>query len=315
MSRYLVTGGAGFIGSHLVEELDRRGHAIRVVDNFDTGVRRNLAPCPDVELIEGDVADPAVCARAVAGMDFVLHQAAIASVPRSVDDPVGSNRTNTDATLQLLVAARDAGVKRFVFAGSSAVYGDTATLPTHEEVPARPLTPYGLQKLVAEQYCQMFTRLYGFETVTTRYFNVFGPRQNPGSPYSGVISLFASSLLAGRSPVLYGDGGQTRDFTYVGDVVRGVLRACEAPAAAGRVINLATGAGTSLNALLSLMQGILGCDVPVTRREPRVGDIRASQADVARALELLDFRAETPLAEGLRRTLDWYRADQTAIGR
>ena len=226
---YLVTGGAGFIGSHLADALVRRGHPVRVVDNFSTGKRANLAGVAGVEILEGDLADPAVAARAVAGCDVVLHQAAIPSVPRSVKDPVTSNRANIDATLNVLVAARDAGVRRLVFAGSSSVYGDTPTLPKREDMPPRPLSPYALQKLVGEEYARMFTRLYGFETVTTRYFNVFGPRQDPGSPYSGVISLFARALLAGERPTIHGDGGQTRDFTYVANVVDGVLRAADAP--------------------------------------------------------------------------------------
>ena len=233
MANYLVTGGAGFIGSHLCEELLRRGHRVRVVDSLVTGKRRNLDSIGGdrsaVEFIEGDLAEPAVAERAVAGMDHVLHQAAIPSVPRSVKDPITSNRANITSVLNVLVAARDAGVKRLVYAGSSSAYGNTPTLPKHERMPTDPLSPYALQKLVGEQYCRLFTRLYGFETVAIRYFNVFGPRQDPGSPYSGVISLFATALLDGRQPVIYGDGEQTRDFTYVANVVDGVLRACEAP--------------------------------------------------------------------------------------
>src|SRR6476646_10348225 len=233
MAHYLVTGGAGFIGSHLAEELVRRGHRVRVADSLITGKRRNLEHIPNVEFVQGDLADFSVAERAVRGIDYVLHQAAIPSVPRSVADPITSNRANIDATLNVLVAARDAGVKRLVYAGSSSAYGDTETLPKREDMPTKPLSPYALQKLVAEQYGQMFTRLYGFETVTTRYFNVFGPRQDPGSPYSGVISLFATALLEGRQPTIYGDGEQTRDFTYVANVVDGVLRACQATGAAG----------------------------------------------------------------------------------
>ena len=233
MASYLVTGGAGFIGSHLAEELVRRGHTVRVADSLITGNRRNLEHIRRVEFVEGDLADMSVATRAVAGMDYVLHQAAIPSVPRSVMDPVTSNRANVDASVNVLVAARDAGVKRLVYAGSSAAYGNTPTLPKREDMPTNPLSPYALQKLVSEQYCQMFTELYGFETVTIRYFNVFGPRQDPGSPYSGVISLFSTALLEGRQPTIYGDGEQTRDFTYVANIVDGVLRACEAPKVAG----------------------------------------------------------------------------------
>src|SRR6267378_1541494 len=261
MASYLVTGGAGFIGSHLAEELVRRGHTVRVADSLITGSRRNLEHFPGVEFVEGDLADMSVAARAVAGMDYVLHQAAIPSVPRSVKDPITSNRANVEATLNVLVAARDAGVKRLVFAGSSSEYGDTPTLPKREDMPSKPLSPYALQKLVAEQYCQMFTRLYGFETVTIRYFNVFGPRQDPGSPYSGVISLFISALCEGRRPTIYGDGEHTRDFTYVANVVDGVLRACTADSAGGEVINVATGGRISLNTLLTKVRDIVGSKV------------------------------------------------------
>src|SRR5262245_7787446 len=247
MANYLVTGGAGFIGSHLSEELVRRGHRVRVVDSLITGNRGNLDHVPGVEFMEGDLAEPGVAERAVLDIEYVLHQAAIPSVPRSVKDPVTSNRANITSTLNVLVAARDAGVKRLVYAGSSSAYGNQPTLPKHEGMPTSPLSPYALQKLVGEQYCQMFTELYGFETVTTRYFNVFGPRQDPGSPYSGVISLFSTALLEGHQPIIYGDGEQTRDFTYVANVVDGVLRACEAPKAAGQVINVATGLRISLS--------------------------------------------------------------------
>src|SRR5437868_3628822 len=219
MSSYLVTGGAGFIGSHLTAELVRRGHAVRVADSLVTGKRRNLDHIAGVEFLEGDLADPAFAARAAAGMEYVLHQAAIPSVPRSVTDPVTSNRANVDASLNVLVAARDAGVKRVVYAGSSSAYGNSPTLPKVETMPTAPLSPYALQKLVVEQYCQMFTTLYGLETVSIRYFNVFGPRQDPSSPYSGVISLFISALCEGRRPTIYGDGEQTRDCTYIAHVV------------------------------------------------------------------------------------------------
>src|SRR6187401_2986064 len=228
MAFYLVTGGAGFIGSHLTEELVRRGHRVRVVDSLITGHRRNIAHVPGVEFLEGDLAEAGVAERAVQGVDYVLHQAAIPSVPRSVKDPVTSHRANVDASLNLLVAARDAGVKRLVYAGSSSAYGNSASLPKVETMPTAPLSPYALQKLVAEQYCQMFTALYGLETVTIRYFNVFGPRQDPSSPYSGVISLFISALCEKRPPKIYGDGEHTRDFTFVANVVDGVLRAAQA---------------------------------------------------------------------------------------
>ena len=307
MASYLVTGGAGFIGSHLAEELLRRGQRVRVVDSLITGKRRNLEPLNNVEFVEGDLADSSVATAAVKGMDYVLHQAAIPSVPRSVKDPVTSNRANIDASLNVLVAARDAGVRRVVYAGSSSAYGNTPTLPKREDMPANPLSPYALQKLVAEQYCQLFTRLYGLETVTIRYFNVFGPRQDPGSPYSGVISLFSTALLEGRQPVIYGDGEQTRDFTYIANVVDGVLRACEAADASGEVINVATGGRVSLNELLRTMNRIVGTNIEAIHKESREGDVRDSQADISKARRLLGYTPLIHLEEGLRRTLDWCR--------
>jgi len=310
MANYLVTGGAGFIGSHLAEELLRRGHRVRIADSFITGKRRNLEHLTGIELVEGDLADMALAQRAVDRMDYVLHQAAIPSVPRSVEDPATSNRANITASLNVLIAARDAGVRRLVYAGSSSAYGDTAELPKREDMPPRPLSPYALQKLTAEQYCQLFTRLYGFEAVTIRYFNVFGPRQDPGSPYSGVISLFSSALLEGRPPSIYGDGEQTRDFTYVANVVDGVLRACEAPRAAGEVINVATGGRISLNELLRVMNALLGTNLVATYKNSRAGDVRDSQADISKARRILGYAPIVDLEEGLRRTLDWCR--QTA---
>jgi nucleoside-diphosphate-sugar epimerase len=312
MASYLVTGGAGFIGSHLVEELVRRGHRVRVVDSLVTGKRRNLDHIPAVEFLEGDLADRDVARRAVEGMEYVLHQAAIPSVPRSVKDPLTSNEANVTGALNILVAARDAGVKRLVYAGSSSVYGDTPTLPKREDMPPKPLSPYALQKLMAEQYCEMFTRLYGFETVTTRYFNVFGPRQDPGSPYSGVISLFSTAILEGRQPIIYGDGEQTRDFTYVANVVDGVLRACEAPKAAGEAMNVATGGRISLNELLRVMNKICGTKAEPVYKEPRPGDVRDSQADISKARTLLGYSPIVALEEGLRHTLDWCRSESGA---
>ena len=309
MAFYLVTGGAGFIGSHLTEELVRRGHRVRIVDSLITGKRRNVAHVPGVEFLEGDLAEPGVAERAVQSVDYVLHQAAIPSVPRSVKDPVTSHRANVDASLNLLVAARDGGVKRVVYAGSSSAYGDTPTLPKHEDMPTNPLSPYALQKLVSEQYCQMFTSLYGLETVTIRYFNVFGPRQDPGSPYSGVISLFAAALLEGRQPIIYGDGEQTRDFTYVANVVDGVLRAVEAPGAAGEVINVATGGRISLNELLLTMNRIVDSHLEAVYKESRAGDVHDSQADISKAKKLLGYVPIVPLDEGLKHTLDWCRSE------
>jgi nucleoside-diphosphate-sugar epimerase len=313
MAQYLVTGGAGFIGSHLAEELVRRGERVRVADSLITGKRQNLAHVPGVEFIEGDLADADVARRAVEGMDYVLHQAAIPSVPRSVQDPVTSNRANIDAALNVLVAARDAGVRRVVYAGSSSAYGDTPTLPKVETMPTAPLSPYALQKLVAEQYCQMFTKLYGLETVTIRYFNVFGPRQDPSSPYSGVISLFISALAEGRQPTIYGDGGQTRDFTYVANVVDGVLRACHANGASGEVINVATGGRISLNELFQTLRSLTGAKVEPIYQDTRAGDVRDSQADIDKARRLLGYEPGIGLAEGLKKTVEWFRTTQVPV--
>jgi nucleoside-diphosphate-sugar epimerase len=312
MSHYLVTGGAGFIGSHMVEALRARGDRVRVVDSLITGHRANLAHIDDVEFVQGDLADLDVARRAVDGVEYVLHQAAIPSVPRSVDDPVTSHRANVDATLNLLVAARDAGVRRVVYAGSSSAYGNSPTLPKHEDMPTAPLSPYALQKLVGEQYMQLFTALYGLSTVTIRYFNVFGPRQDPSSPYSGVISLFIRYLLEGRAPTIHGDGEQTRDFTYVANVVDGALRAATAPeAASGQVINVATGTRISLNDLLRTLAGITGATVEPQYGPPRAGDVRDSLADIGKAERLLGYRPLVDLETGLRATVDWFatRAD------
>ena len=308
MANYLVTGGAGFIGSHLAEELRRRGHNVRVADSLITGKRSNLDHIAGVEFLEGDLAEPAFAARAVDGMDYVLHQAAIPSVPRSVKDPVASNRANVDGTLNVLVAARDGGVRRVVFAGSSSAYGNTPTLPKREDMPTNPLSPYALQKVIGEQYLQMFTRLYGLETVSIRYFNVFGPRQDPGSPYSGVISVFATALIENRSPKIYGDGEQTRDFTYVANVVDGVLRACEAPDANGEVINVATGGRISLNQLFATIRELVGATAQPTYVEARAGDVRDSQADIEKARRILGYTPIVAFADGLRQTIEWYRA-------
>lgn len=318
MARYLVTGGAGFIGSHLVEELLRRGDQVRVADNFSTGHESNLTAAVaavraagatgTLEVVRGDLAEAPVAREATAGVDIVLHQAAIPSVPRSVADPATSNRANIDATLQVLLAARDAGVRRVVFAGSSSVYGDAAELPKHEALPPRPLSPYALQKQVGEQYLQLFTALYGLETVTTRYFNVFGPRQDPSSPYSGVISLFVRAALDGKPPLIYGDGEQTRDFTYVANVVDGVLRAAVAPDVSGQVINLATNGRVSLNRLLADVQRLLGTSLTPIFSAPRAGDVRDSQADIAKAARLLGYVPVVPFEEGLRRTIEWAAA-------
>lgn len=313
MAAYVVTGGAGFIGSHLAEALVARGDRVRVVDSLVTGHRRNLASVAEsIEFIEGDLAEPDVARAAVSGMEFVLHQAAIPSVPRSVAEPAFCHRANVEATLQVLIASRDAGVRRLVFAGSSSVYGNEPTQPKREEMPADPLTPYALQKLVGEHYARMFTTLYGLETVTTRYFNVFGPRQDPSSPYSGVISIFIRALLDGRRPAIYGDGEQTRDFTYVATIVDAVLRACDTPGVAGRVFNIATGSRISINRLYRVLQQLTGSLVEPVYEAARTGDVRDSQADISRARAALGFSPGVSFEDGIARTLAWARAEPPA---
>ena len=311
MAFYLVTGGAGFVGSHMVEALRRRGDRVRVADNLVTGKRSNLAHVDEVEFLEGDLADLAFARRAVDGVEYVLHQAAIPSVPRSVEDPITSNRANIDATLSLLVAARDAGVRRVVYAGSSSAYGNAAALPKREDMPTAPLSPYALQKLVGEQYMQLFTQLYGLSTVTIRYFNVFGPRQDPSSAYSGVISLFIRYLVEGRAPTIHGDGEQTRDFTYVTNVVDGALRASEAgPEVSGEVINVATASRISLNDLFRTVKEITGATVDPVYGPPRAGDVRDSLADITKARQLLGYTPIVGLEEGLRQTVAWFASTQ-----
>ncbi len=309
MARWLVTGGAGFIGSHVVEALRARGEFVRVVDDLSTGSIANLPADGGVEFSEADLAERRVAEAAAAGMDHVVHLAAIPSVPRSVSEPRRAHRANVQATHELLLAARDAGVQRVLLASSSSVYGESETLPKHEEMLPAPISPYALHKLTGERYAALYTKLYGLETVALRFFNVFGPRQSPASEYSGVISLFTAALLAGKAPVIYGDGEQTRDFTFVTDVARGVLLACEAPAAAvsGRVINLARGQRTSVNTIYATLERVIGARAPARYADPRPGDVRHSHADVTRAREALGCEATTPVEEGLRRTVAWQR--------
>jgi UDP-glucose 4-epimerase len=305
MSLYVVTGGAGFIGSHLVEELLHRGERVRVVDDFSTGMRENVPS--GVELVEGDIADPAVADRAIAGADYVLHEAAIPSVARSVADPMKSHRANVDGTLQVLMAAREHMVRRVVMAGSSSEYGESPTLPKHEAMPLAPKSPYALQKVVGEEYCRLFTQLYGLETVSIRYFNVFGPRQQPNSQYSGVISLFIKALSSGARPIVLGDGLQTRDFTYVANVVDGVLRACTAPKASGQAINVATGGRITLLELLDTLNRVMGTSAAPEFGPTRQGDVKDSQASIEKAKALLGYEPSVDFEDGLRRTVAWYR--------
>ncbi len=311
MAMYLVTGGAGFIGSHLVEALLARGESVRVADNFSSGTRANIPA--GVDVVEGDLAAPGIATRAMTGVDYVLHMAAVPSVPRSVADPIGTNHDNVDATLQVLVAARDAGVRRVVFSGSSAEYGDSPDLPKREDMVPTPVTPYGLQKLIGEQYCRMFTSLYGLETVSLRYFNVFGPRQSPDSPYSGVISLFIHAFLRGQAPTVFGDGAQTRDFVYVSDVVSGVLRAATTPGVAGESINIATGRSVSVLQLVNALQQVVGTSVAPVFAPPRGGDVLHSQADITKARTRLAFEPAVSLEDGLRQTVAWFK-QATPVG-
>jgi nucleoside-diphosphate-sugar epimerase len=308
MARFLVTGGAGFIGSALVHRLLGLGHTLRVVDDFSTGFRCNLEPClARLELVEGDVAELAVCRAAAQGVEYVLHQAAIPSVPRSIEDPLASNRVNVTGTLNMLLAAREAGVKRFVFASSSSVYGESEVLPKVETMPEDPLSPYALTKLAGEKYGLVFQRIYNLSTVSLRYFNVFGPRQNPHSQYSAVISRFVDAALEGRRPTVYGDGEQSRDFTYVDNVVEANLLACFAERASGMVFNVGTGQTRTLNDLLRSLASIVGRPVEAEYTSARLGDVRHSQASIEKARRILGFEPQVSFEQGLERTVDWLR--------
>jgi UDP-glucose 4-epimerase len=304
----LVTGGAGFIGSHLVEALVRDGHRVRVLDDLSSGSPGNLrAVRRDVELLRGDCADPRVAARAVKGIGTVFHEAAVPSVALSVADPARSHRANATATLTMLIAARDAGVRRFLYAGSSSVYGNRREQPKRESMAPHPLSPYAVGKLTGESYVRLFAELYGMETLTLRYFNVFGPRQSAGSPYSGVISLFTTALLSRRTPVVYGDGKQTRDFTFVENVVEANRRALVADGLAGQAVNVATGGSVSLLGLLRSVAAITGRPARAKHRPARKGDVRDSLADIGLARRLLGYRPTVDFETGLARTIEWYR--------
>ncbi len=311
--KYLVTGGAGFIGSNIVEALVRRGDGVVVLDNFSTGKRQNLDSLLDrVTLVEGSITDLPSVRKAMHGVDFVLHEAALASVQRSVDDPLSSNEVNVKGTLNVLVAARDAGVKRVVYAASSSAYGDTEELPKHEDMPPKPQSPYALQKWVGEHYCRVFTELYGLDTVSLRYFNVFGPRQDPNSDYAAVIPIFVTRLLAGTPPTIYGDGEQSRDFTFIDNVVSANLKACEGGPKGGAVVNVACGARYTLNELYRRLGTLVGSDVQPVYADPRAGDVRHSMAEVSRARSLLAWDPEVEFHDGLERTVEWYRTALSA---
>ena len=309
MAKYLVTGAAGFIGRSISAALLARGETVRGVDNFATGKRENLIGLEAMEFIEGDLAEPAVCAQACAGMEIVFHEAALASVPRSVEDPVATNVACVDATLNLLVAARDAGVRRVIYAGSSAAYGDTPTLPKHEGMVPDPISPYAVAKLAGEHYLRSFTRVYGLETVVLRYFNVFGPYQDPMSHYSGVLAIFCRRMLAGEPVTIHGDGEQSRDFTYIENVVNGNLLAAAAPRekVSGRMMNLATGSRSTLNQTFAILRELTGYTKDPIYSAPRAGDIHDSLADIGVAKQLLGYEPKVDFREGLRRTVEWYK--------
>lgn len=311
----VVTGGAGFIGSHIASALSASGARVRVLDDLSTGHRENIEEIGgDIDFIEGSVADENVLKKALDGAELVFHEAAIPSVPRSVAEPVQTHIASVDGTFSLLLAARDQKVRRVVYAASSSAYGDQPTLPKVEQMAPDPLSPYAVAKLVGEYYCQVFTRVYGLETVSLRYFNVFGPRQDPGSQYSGVVSRFISCLLGKERPVIYGDGEQSRDFTYIENVVAANLSAASSTGAVGKVINVANGARITLNELLAELKDLTGKqDVTAEYLEPRVGDVRHSLADITMARELLNYESKVDLREGLQRTLDWWKTSRFAL--
>src|SRR6202047_4853931 len=317
MAKYLVTGAAGFIGSSLVRALLERGDEVRGIDNFATGRRENLTEMLSrIDFREADILDLDAMHRACAGVDYVLHQAAIPSVPKSVLDPLGSNRANVDGTVNVLVAARDARVKRVVYAASSSVYGDTPTLPKHERMTPDPISPYAVAKLASERYMISFYRCYGLETVALRYFNIFGPRQDPSSPYSGVLAKFITLMLSGQQPTMFGDGEQSRDFTYIDNAVDANLLACKAPAGkvAGKVFNVATGRRVTLNETFKLLQNLTSYNGSPIYAAERGGDIKHSLADISSAEAHLGYKPVVSFEEGLRRTVEWYRSPSKAAG-
>jgi UDP-N-acetylglucosamine/UDP-N-acetyl-alpha-D-glucosaminouronate 4-epimerase len=310
--RYLVTGGAGFIGSNTVDELVRRGHSVVVLDDLSSGKEDNLAEIRNkITFIKGSITDIEVVRKAMHEAEYVLHLAARTSVPRSVKDPIETNKINIDGTLNVLVAAKELKVKRVVFAASSSAYGETPTLPKIETMQPQPISPYGVTKYVGELYAQTFGRCYGLENVALRYFNIFGPRQDPSSPYSGVLAKFCTAFLEETQPVVFGDGEQTRDFTFVENAVQANLLACEAPNVSGKVFNVGTGGRTSLNEVLRTLEKVTGKVLEAKYEPPRDGDIRDSQADISQAKELLGYDPQVSFKEGLTRTFEWYRSTQT----
>jgi nucleoside-diphosphate-sugar epimerase len=310
MSNVLITGGAGFIGSNLTEDLLKRGHFVRVLDDFSTGKTENLIfdkEYPSLEIIEGDIRDLRTCQKAVKGMEYVFHQGALPSVQRSVEDPETSNAVNVGGTLNILLAAREKGVKRVMYASSSSVYGDTPTLPKHEEMPSNPLSPYALQKFIGEQYCRLFYQLYGLETISLRYFNIFGPKQDPNSLYSAVIPKFIDALVQGRAPIIFGDGEQSRDFTYIENVVQANLLAMSAEHLHGEAINIACGKRISLNQLVNVLKETLGSKQAPIYQEPRKGDVKHSLADIRKGKEMINYEPKVGIEIGLKKTVEFFR--------
>lgn len=307
MAKYLVTGGAGFIGSHIVRRLVEEGQSVRVLDNFATGKRENLAPVADrIELIAGDLRSPDDCRTACAGVDVVFHEGAIPSVPKSVENPEESHQANIDGTFNLLMAAKGARCRRVVYAASSSAYGDLKVSPKHEGLAPEPLSPYAVQKLAGETYLRAFHECYGLETISLRYFNVFGPRQDPKSQYAAAIPAFVTAILRDEPPIIFGDGEQTRDFTYIDNVVHANLLAAKAPRVRGEVLNVACGESISVNQVIALINELLGRRVAPKHVEPRAGDVKHSLADIARAKQVIGFEPVILFREGLKRAIDWY---------
>jgi UDP-glucose 4-epimerase len=310
MANVLVTGGAGFIGSNLTQALLERGHSVRILDDFSTGRRENLIfdkEYASLEILEGDICELCTCQKAMNNIEYVFHQAALPSVQRSVEDPKTSNAVNAGGTLNILLAAREEGVKRLIYASSSSVYGDTPSLPKHEGMPPDPLSPYALQKYIGEQYCRLFYQLYGLETISLRYFNIFGPKQDPNSIYSAVIPKFIDALLQGRPPIIFGDGEQSRDFTYIENVVQANLLAMSVPSLRGETVNIACGERTSLNQLLNVLKKVLGSTLSPVYQDPRQGDVRHSLADIRKGKEILNYEPTVAVERGLEKTVNFFQ--------
>ena len=310
MSKVLVTGGAGFIGSNLTESLLKRKHFVRVLDDFSTGKRKNLIfgkEYPSLEILKGDICDLRTCKKAIKGVEYIFHQAALPSVQRSVEDPGTSNAINVGGTLNILLAAKEEGVKRVIYASSSSIYGDTPTLPKHEEMPPHPLSPYALQKYIGEQYCRLFYQLYGLDSVSLRYFNIFGPKQDPNSVYSAVIPRFIDALIHDRPPVIFGDGEQSRDFTFIENVVQANLLAMSSGHLHGEAMNIACGKRISLNQLLKILKKILGSKLAPNYQEPRKGDVRHSLADIRKSKKFINYMPKVGTEEGLNKTVEFFQ--------